>query len=137
MNHEWIRALIGGAIIGGASGLLLFLNGRIFGVSGIVGGVLSPRRGETAWRVGTVAGLLAGGLILAFLQFDAFDPAVTGNLGRVATAGFLVGYGTRLGSGCTSGHGICGISRFSRRSIAATLTFLAVGIVTATAIGSR
>lgn len=124
-------SLLGGAIIGFAASVLLLGAGRVAGISGIVGGLLLPRAGDTAWRVLFVAGLLVGGLGLRLV-----DPAlVRSDLDRSAAAlvaaGMLVGFGTRLGNGCTSGHGVCGISRGSARSLVATVTFMAAGIATA------
>lgn len=135
MQQEWIEALVGGGLIGAASVLLLAVNGRIFGVSGIVGGVTTPRPGDTSWRLATIVGLVAGGLALRFLHPSAFDAASARSLELIVAAGLLVGFGTRLGNGCTSGHGICGVSRLSKRSIAATATFLAAGMLTATLVG--
>ncbi|AOY00148.1 YeeE/YedE family protein [Jeongeupia sp. USM3] len=122
-------ALIGGALIGLAASLLALSNGRIAGISGIVGGLLAPQRGETAWRLAFVGGLLAAPWLfrlvaaLPRLQFDS-------SWGVLIVAGLLVGFGTRLGSGCTSGHGVCGLSRLSPRSLAATLAFMAAGFAT-------
>jgi uncharacterized membrane protein YedE/YeeE len=127
-----VRALGGGLVIGTASALLLLFNGKIFGVSGIAGGLLTPRRGDLAWRVAAAAGLLAGGIILTVLLPDAFDAAPSQGPAVTALAGLLVGVGTRLSNGCTSGHGICGVSRLSHRSLAATATFVGVGMLTAT-----
>jgi hypothetical protein len=122
---------LGGAIIGLAASVLLLGAGRVAGISGIVGGLLVPRAGDTAWRAVFVAGLLVGGLGLRLV-----DPAlVRSDLDRSAAAlvaaGMLVGFGTRLGNGCTSGHGVCGISRGSARSLVATVTFMATGVATA------
>ena len=122
-------ALAGGALIGLAAALLLWLNGRIAGISGIVGGLLRPVAGDTAWRVAFVLGLLlaplAYGLVttLPALQVDA-------GYGLLVLAGLLVGVGTRYGAGCTSGHGVCGLSRLSVRSLGATVTFMAAGFAT-------
>lgn len=135
MEPDWLRALCGGLLIGGASVLLLFTNGRIFGVSGILGGVLAPKRDETLWRVAVVLGLISGGVLLDAFYPEAFDAEASRTMGLSILAGLLVGYGTRLGNGCTSGHGICGISRLSIRSIAATVTFGTTGMVTASLMG--
>jgi uncharacterized membrane protein YedE/YeeE len=123
-------SLLGGAFIGFAAGLLLLVNGRIFGVSGILGGVVMPAPNDTAWRAYALAGLILGGFSLKFLSWPAFDLATPYSFGLMAVAGLLVGFGTRMGGGCTSGHGICGMSRLSPRSIVATLTFMAAGILT-------
>lgn len=125
--------LLGGALIGLSASLLLLANGRVAGISGVVGSLLAPVRGDIAWRVLFLGGLLAGGLMLAWLHPVSFAPPVPLSAGRAAlllAAGLLVGVGTRLGDGCTSGHGICGISRGSARSLVATLTFMATGILT-------
>ncbi|WP_432719577.1 YeeE/YedE family protein [Jeongeupia wiesaeckerbachi] len=120
-------ALTGGALIGLAASLLALANGRVAGISGIVGGLL--QRGETGWRLAFVGGLLAAPWLyrsvsaLPPMQFDA-------GWGTLVAAGLLVGFGTRLGSGCTSGHGVCGLSRRSPRSLAATLTFMGAGFAT-------
>lgn len=125
-----LSSLAGGLIIGLASGLLLLVNGKIAGISGIVGGVLQPRRGETAWRMTFLAGLIGGGLFMYAHTPERFVIEVDRSLVAVAAAGLLVGFGTRLGNGCTSGHGVCGNSRVSKRSMAATLTFMATGALT-------
>lgn len=124
-------AIGGGALIGlGLSGMLVGA-GRIAGVSGVLDGLLRPARGELAWRLLFLLGMAAGGLAFSVLRPESFDPAPVRPLPVIALAGLLVGLGTGLGRGCTSGHGICGMSRLSWRSIAATLTFMAVGIATA------
>ena len=131
MNFTPWSSLLGGALIGASATLLLMLDGRIAGISGIVGGLLeqkAPR--EAAWRALFVAGLLAGGLVLLALRPAAFGEPVV-SLPLTALGGLLVGFGTRLGGGCTSGHGVCGISRLSSRSLVATLTFMATGVITA------
>lgn len=122
-------ALAGGALIGLAASLLLWLNGRIAGISGIVGLLLQPSRGEVAWRIAFIAGLVGAPLLYALFatlpvpRFEAGMPALI-------AAGLLVGVGTRYGSGCTSGHGVCGLSRLSPRSAAATAAFMAAGFAT-------
>ena len=120
-------SLGGGMLIGLAAAMLVLLNGRIAGVSGIVGGLLVPRRGETAWRLAFVAGLLAAPLAMAFY---AVTPRIEADFPTLIAAGLLVGIGTSYGSGCTSGHGVCGLSRLSPRSLVATLQFMAAGFVT-------
>lgn len=125
-----LPSLLGGLLIGLSASLLLLFNGRIAGVSGILGGVVVPTRGDVAWRVSFVAGLVVAGLVLARFMPAAFaDPSPVPWAG-LAVAGFVVGVGTSLGNGCTSGHGVCGLSRFSPRSLVATLTFMAAGGVT-------
>jgi len=126
MDH--VLALAGGGLIGGAAAALLLLSGRIAGVSGILGDALSPRAGELGWRLMFLAGLMGGGAIGTQLAPQAYGVPRGSALFLVA-AGLLVGFGTRLGSGCTSGHGICGVSRLSRRSITATALFVAAGMI--------
>lgn len=133
MQIDWAQftpwaALAGGILIGLASIAFALLLGRIAGISGIVGGLLRPEKGDFGWRLAFVGGLLAAPVIyslataLPALQIDAGMPVLV-------AAGLLVGIGTRYGSGCTSGHGVCGLSRFSPRSLAATLAFMAAGFV--------
>lgn len=130
MNFEAIlMPLVGGVLIGVSASMLLLLKGRIFGVSGILAGVLIPKGGDTAWRAGAIAGLISAGVVMLYLMPSAMQPPSGGAFFRYAVAGLLVGFGTQLGSGCTSGHGVCGISRLSPRSILATLTFMASGMV--------
>ena len=125
-----LDALFGGVLIGVAASALLVLDGRIAGVSGIVGGLLPPRRPDAAWRALFVAGLAIGGLSLRLLIADPFyGLAQTPNIVLVP-AGLLVGFGASLGNGCTSGHGVCGVSRLSPRSIMATMTFMLAGGMT-------
>ncbi|HEY1090864.1 MAG TPA: YeeE/YedE family protein [Burkholderiaceae bacterium] len=122
-------ALAGGALIGLAAAMLVLLNGRIAGISGIVGGLLRPVRGDSAWRLAFVLGLL--GAPLAYMLLAARPQVqIDAGHGALALAGLLVGVGTRYGSGCTSGHGVCGLSRLSPRSLVATLVFMAAGFVT-------
>jgi uncharacterized protein len=123
-------ALAGGALIGASASLLLALNGKVAGISGILGGLLAPARGDIAWRALFVVGLAAGGLAAFVASPGRFDPSGAPALPLLALAGALVGVGTRIGNGCTSGHGVCGISRLSPRSLAATLTFMATGALT-------
>jgi len=120
-------ALIGGVIIGAAVALFVVLNGRIAGVSGILGGLARPQAGDISWRVAFVAGLIAAPLaLLAALPEIRVDTSYP----VLVAAGLLVGVGTRYGGGCTSGHGVCGVSRASPRSIAATVAFMAAGFAT-------
>lgn len=120
----WLTYIYGGALIGAAAALLLLANGRIAGVSGIVGRVWASE--DRAWRLAFAAGLVLGGVALWIIHPQAFG-AITRSTGELALAGALVGVGTQLANGCTSGHGVCGIGRGSVRSIAATLTFMAAG----------
>lgn len=136
MSIDWPNftpwsALTGGLLIGLAAALLLLMLGRIAGISGIVAGLLLPQRGEWPWRLAFTVGLLLAPWVW---QLAAALPSVhisTGQ-GQLIIAGLLVGVGTRMGSGCTSGHAVCGLSRLSPRSLAATLTFMATGFATAT-----
>ena len=122
-------ALAGGVLIGSAVAMLLLLDGRIAGISGIVGGLLKPARGDVGWRVAFITGLLLAPAVytlfalLPQLQIDA-------SYGALVLAGLLVGVGTRVGGGCTSGHGVCGVSRLSPRSLVATLVFMGAGFAT-------
>lgn len=124
-------ALLGGAIIGLASALLWLANGRLAGISNIIGQLFLTAGEEMSWRLCFVAGLLTAGAATASLFPDLARFTLDAGYLQVAAAGALVGVGTRLGSGCTSGHGICGIGRLSWRSIAATCCFLAAGMLTA------
>ena len=129
-NHftPW-ASLSGGILIGIAAAMLLLLNGRVAGISGILGGMLVPRRTDIAWRVAFVAGLLAAPW--AYLLFaPAVVPRIDAGFGTLIAAGLLVGLGTRYGSGCTSGHGVCGLSRLSPRSLVATAAFMVAGFAT-------
>ncbi|MGO4329596.1 YeeE/YedE family protein [Cupriavidus sp. 2TAF22] len=134
MTIDWahftpLPALAGGLLIGLAAALLVLCNGRIAGISGIVGGLLRPARREVAWRLAFVAGLL--GAPLAWRLFAALPGIhVEAGTGVLVVAGLLVGVGTRYGAGCTSGHGVCGLSRLSPRSLVATLAFMAAGFAT-------
>lgn len=124
-----ISALVGGAIIGTAAALFVVLNGRVAGISGILGGLLRPEAGDISWRLAFVAGLVAAPLAYTF--FAALPEVhVDASYAGLVAAGLLVGVGTRYGAGCTSGHGVCGISRLSPRSIVATLAFMAAGVAT-------
>ena len=125
----WLPPLLGGLLIGVAATLLLWLNGRIAGISNIVGGLWSARVGDVSWRWLFVAGLLAGGATLALIQPQTFAESPS-SLARLAVAGALVGFGACLGNGCTSGHGVCGLSRRSLRSLVATLVFMSTAMVT-------
>src|ERR1700682_455615 len=122
-------SLAGGVLIGAAAAMLVLLNGRIAGISGIVGGLLTPRRGEIAWRLAFVAGLLAAPVVM-LLVGHSVTPRIDAGFGLLVVAGMLVGIGTSYGSGCTSGHGVCGLSRLSPRSLIATATFMLAGIAT-------
>lgn len=130
-THVWLKALAGGAMIGFAATLMLLFNGRIAGVSGVVGGLLNSRiDADSGWRFAFVAGLAIGALL--FAQIGSTPVLQLSSLGwsGVISGGLLVGFGTRIGSGCTSGHGVCGLARLSQRSLAATVTFMAFGFLT-------
>ncbi|HET9237727.1 MAG TPA: YeeE/YedE thiosulfate transporter family protein [Oligoflexus sp.] len=127
--QDWIHALLGGIIIGTAVSMMLLMNGRVTGISGIINGAISPQKGDTAWRWLFVAGLIVGGLTLGSLNPQVFGQASGQSPMLTIAAGLLVGVGTIMGSGCTSGHGVCGISRFSPRSLVATITFIGAGMV--------
>jgi uncharacterized protein len=129
-NFTPVSGLVGGLLIGLAAALLLLLNGRISGISGIVGGLLAPKSSDAGWRAAFVAGLLLGAMAYMLATGDAVLVRMQASLPVLVLAGLLVGFGTRLGSGCTSGHGVCGIARLSRRSIVATSVFLGVAILT-------
>ena len=129
-------ALAGGVLIGlGLAGVLLG-RGRIAGVSGVLGGLVRPRPGDLPWRVVFLLGMVMGGGAYAALSPESFDMSLPRTLPAVAVAGVLVGMGTRLGEGCTSGHGVCGMSRLSRRSLVATMAFMATGMITAVVVGT-
>ncbi len=132
-NHftPW-ASLAGGILLGLASALFILVNGRILGISGILGGLLRPQRSDTGWRVAFMLGMLAAPATLAWIAPAGLvsAPRIDAGYAVVLIAGLLVGYGTRLGSGCTSGHGVCGLSRLSPRSLVATLSFMAAGFAT-------
>jgi len=134
MTIDWIQftpwaSLAGGVILGLASALFILVNGRILGISGILGGLLAPKPGDVGWRIAFVLGLLAAPAVMGMLApaGSISPPRIEAGFLTVAIAGLLVGFGTRLGSGCTSGHGVCGLSRLSPRSLVATGTFMAAG----------
>ncbi len=125
-----VSALVGGMLIGGSAALILILNGRIAGISGILGGLLPPSRGDVSWRIAFLAGLLLAPVIYG--AFGGAIPPITveASVPALAVAGLLVGFGTRLGAGCTSGHGVCGVGRGSPRSIVATAVFTVTAVAT-------
>ena len=134
MKIDWIHftpwlSLGGGILLGLASAAFILVNGRILGISGILGGLLVPRLGDIGWRIAFLLGMAAspfvGSLILPVGFLEA--PRIEAGYIAIAIAGLLVGFGTRHGSGCTSGHGVCGLSRLSPRSLVSTLTFMGLG----------
>lgn len=134
MTIDWIdftpwSSLAGGILLGIAASLFILVNGRILGISGIVGGLLRPRGGDAGWRVSFLLGLFAAPLLYMAVA-GPLEIEVDAGWGAVVLAGLLVGIGTRYGAGCTSGHGICGLSRLSPRSLAATLAFMGAGFAT-------
>ena len=129
MDYYYL-SLLGGLLIGAAVSLMLYLNGRVTGISGILyGAIFTSIKGDRAWRWYFTSGMLAGGFILKLLMPDTFSAGLPTPDWTVIVAGLLVGFGTVLGSGCTSGHGVCGTSRLSLRSLAATVTFILAGII--------
>lgn len=134
MTIDWMHftpwtSLAGGVLIGIAAVMLVLFNGRIAGISGIVGGLLAPRGAEVGWRLTFVIGLLAAPLVMLLLGHE-MAPRIDAGFGTLVIAGLLVGVGTSYGSGCTSGHGVCGLSRLSPRSLIATAAFMAAGMAT-------
>ena len=134
MTIDWTAftpwpALAGGVLIGVAAAMFALLNGRIAGISGVLGGLLRPVRGDTGWRIAFLAGLVLAPALLAWVVPVA-GPHIAAGPVTLVIAGLLVGFGTRWGSGCTSGHGVCGLSRLSLRSLVATGVFMAAGFAT-------
>lgn len=127
--NEYLQPLLGGLLIGSAVTLMLLFNGRVVGISGIIAGLIKPQKHETFWRFNFVLGLVIGGLLLKYFWPNVFLNTVNISGLQVIAAGLLVGFGTLLGNGCTSGHGVCGISRLSLRSFIATVVFMTVGIL--------
>lgn len=124
-----MEAIVGGVIIGVAVSIMLLFNGRVTGISGIIGGLINPHTLDKSWRFLFLAGLVIGGFILKFFHPSSFTMLSHARSADYIIAGLLVGYGTLMGNGCTSGHGVCGISRFSIRSIISTMTFISSGII--------
>lgn len=136
MNLDWTHftpwaSLSGGLILGVASALFILINGRILGISGILGGLLPPKLGDTSWRVAFLLGLLtAPSLFHAVVPVEYINaPRIDASEWMIVVAGLLVGVGTRYASGCTSGHGVCGLSRLSPRSLVATAAFMSAGFM--------
>ncbi len=128
-EFSFINAILGGSLFGLTAGLLFWLNGRIAGFSGILGELLLPRHKEWIWRLMFVTGAILGGIVLQTLKPEVFAIQVDRSLPIFILAGLLIGFGARMEQGCTSGHGICGVGRVSRRSILALFTFAATGSV--------
>ena len=124
-----LMPLTGGILIGISASMMMLLSGQIAGVSGIFGGMLFQQGKERAWRLSFITGLIAGGILLYTINTEFFENSSGRGLLAVNIAGLLVGIGTRIGGGCTSGHGVCGIGRLSVRSIVATVTFVFAGMV--------
>ena len=129
-NFTPVSAAIGGGLIGLSAVLLMLLTGRVAGISGIFGGLLQFRSNDRGWRVAFVAGLILAPVVAGLIGYGMTPPKLPASWTVIGAAGLLVGFGARLGGGCTSGHGICGIGRLSGRSIAATIIFMATAIVT-------
>jgi len=134
MGIDWANftpwaSLGGGVVLGLAAAMFILLNGRVLGISGILGGLLSPRMGDVGWRLAFLLGMAAAPTVFGWLAPAGFlaAPRIEAGYGLIVLAGLLVGLGTRYGSGCTSGHGVCGLSRLSPRSLVATLSFMGAG----------
>lgn len=125
-----VSGLLGGLLIGLATALLMLLNGQVAGISGIVGGLLARKGSEVGWRLFFAVGLLLGPFMYVLARGEVFPVEIEASLPVMVVAGLLVGFGARLGSGCTSGHGVSGIARLSRRSIVATVVFMVTAIAT-------
>jgi uncharacterized membrane protein YedE/YeeE len=123
-------SLAGGLLLGLASAMFVLLNGRVLGISGIIGGLLRPKAGDFSWRIFLVLGMVAAPAVWVALTGRPLEARIDASWLMVIIAGLLVGVGTRFGAGCTSGHGVCGLSRLSPRSLVATLAFMAAGFVT-------
>ena len=137
MSIDWANftpwaSVAGGVLLGVASSLFILLNGRILGISGILGGLLLPKSNDTVWRITFLLGMGAAPVVYGWLApADMIQaPRIDAGFGLIVVAGLLVGLGTRYGSGCTSGHGVCGLSRLSPRSLVATMSFMLAGFVT-------
>lgn len=124
-----VSGLLGGVLIGLASVLLMLLNGRVAGISGILGGALAMSGGDKVWRLAFIAGLIVAPIVIGLFGYPLPEPQMPASWLLIVAAGVLVGFGARYGGGCTSGHGVCGIARLSARSIAATAIFMASAII--------
>lgn len=137
MTIDWLHftpglSLVGGILLGLASAAFILINGRILGISGILGGLLSSRVGDIGWRIAFLLGMAASPWVASLIFPEGLmeAPRIEAGYAAIAIAGLLVGFGTRYGSGCTSGHGVCGLSRLSPRSLVSTLTFMGLGFAT-------
>ncbi|MES1206352.1 MAG: YeeE/YedE family protein [Pseudomonadota bacterium] len=128
-------SLVGGILIGASASLLLLSHGRVAGITGVVAETLRFRRGDVAWRLLFLLGMVGAGSLLVLASPASFQGQVHRSAGWLLIAGLLVGFGTRMGNGCTSGHGVCGIARLSKRSVAATLVFMVTGALTVAITG--
>lgn len=136
MTIDWANftpwaSLAGGILVGLAAAVFILMNGRVLGISGILGGLLPPKASDAGWRIAVLLGIFSAPLVYGWLAPVGFTqvPRIDAGYGLLVIAGLLVGLGTRYGSGCTSGHGVCGLARLSPRSLVATLTFMAAGFV--------
>ncbi|MEM8845039.1 MAG: YeeE/YedE thiosulfate transporter family protein [Pseudomonadota bacterium] len=127
-NFTPVMSLLGGVLIGLAAIGLLFFNGRIGGISGIFGGLLNAQKGDTAWRAIFIFGLVVGGFLVSIFNPNILEFHIDRSVLAIIIGGLLVGFGSRLGSGCTSGHGVCGVGRLAPRSLIATCVFITTGI---------
>ena len=132
--NQFVMAIIGGVMIGLSASFLLLSIGRVSGISGITGSLLKPSTSDWGWRLSFVSGLLGGGLLLSVIKPEFFVVSSERSIPMMIVAGLLVGLGTQMGSGCTSGHGVCGLSRLSQRSLVATLTFIGAGMLISTLV---
>lgn len=133
-EYEVVKPLIGGALIGFSASILMLVKGRIAGISGILEGILRPVSGDLWWRIIFILGLCFGGLVMSYFLPERFDLSTNRSLTMLGFAGLLVGVGVHIGCGCTSGHGVCGISRISSRSLIAVPTFMLVGAIVVWAV---
>ncbi len=133
-NLTPVAGLFGGALIGLAAAAMMLLTGRVAGVSGIFGGLLALRPADRAWRIAFVAGLIAAPLLAALAGVPLPNPAMTSSLALIAVGGLLVGFGSRMGNGCTSGHGVCGLARLSGARSSATVIFMGAAVITVAVI---
>lgn len=139
MNINWevftpIEAALGGALIGISASILLLFQGKVAGISGVFGGLFRWPISELQYRFSFLIGLLIGGILIGLLMSDPYNPTGAPDTPSIIVAGLLVGFGTQLGSGCTSGHGVCGLSRLSTRSFVSVCVFMAIGFLTASSI---